>query len=101
MPVLTIAAACARTAASSIVLPKWFQLFHPMGGVCASWALAASELQTITKRTKHCTVIVFFLGSMFSFLFRASFLTKEVPARGRSSVVPGHIPGAGTAGSQA
>src|ERR1700730_14695967 len=77
MPLLTIAAACARTVASSIVLPKWFQLFHPMGGVWASWAHAAIELPTSTKKTTHRLSIAFFLGSMFSFPIRPNVLTEH------------------------
>ena len=38
-----MASACARIVASSTLSWKWFQLFQPMGGVCARlWAGAAN-----------------------------------------------------------
>ena len=36
MPELTIASAASRTTRSSTRSAKWFQLFHPIGGVLAS-----------------------------------------------------------------
>jgi hypothetical protein len=43
MPLETIASACARTMALLTLQAKWFQLFHPIGGVWTrfDWANAA------------------------------------------------------------
>src|SRR3982074_1507636 len=51
MPVLTSASAAERTSASVTCSAKWFQLFHPIGGVAATWLKA----ETAAKMTAQTT----------------------------------------------
>src|SRR5260370_38277731 len=56
MPFLAMASAPPRTSAAVTLQAKWFQLFHPMGGVDASEDCARAEIFMESTTNKAATI---------------------------------------------
>src|SRR5260370_19696411 len=56
MPFLAMASAAPRTSAAVTLQAKWFQLFHPMGGVDASEDCARAEIFMESTTNKAATI---------------------------------------------
>src|SRR5262245_2724308 len=71
MPLVTMASAWARMVASSICLLKWFQLFHPMGGVVASFTDCWPDTVSHADATKMASAPLRCMGVLHSRFFCA------------------------------